>query len=114
MQFDQRPFLPALLATNFGSRSPVMGFVTVQSERGRREIELLSEATAKAAVIVDDGILDAQRTSVSPAYQPVWDMFQSHLETFPCRADVEGLTIRINAATCRELEHTLPDLEIRQ
>jgi hypothetical protein len=112
VQFDQRPFLPALLAAEFGARSPVMGFVTVQSERGRREIGLLSKATAGAAMIVDDGVLDVPRTMVSPAYQAVWDMFQSHLETFPCRVDFQGITLRIKGDTCQDLERTRPDLEI--
>jgi hypothetical protein len=114
VQFDQNPFLPALLAKGFGSRSPVMGFVTVQSERGSQEIALLAEATAEATVIVDDGILDVQRASVSPAYQAVWDMFQSHLEAFPCRVDIQGINVRIKGDTCRELARTHPDVEIQR
>lgn len=104
VQFDQHPFLPALLPSHFAARSPVLGFVTIPSERGRRELELLSATTARASLIVDDGSIDAFRTAVSSEYLGLWGMFRNHVADFPCRTHFEGLTLRARQHLCADLE----------
>ncbi len=105
VQFDPHPFLPAMRPSQFGGRSPVLGFVTAPAARAQVEIDLLADATHSSSAIVDDGnALDKQAFEIKPDHLRVWRMFQEQLDGFACRVVVGGTVIRLRTEICEELQ----------